>query len=350
MTWLYSRSRDLFILGAPAVLTIAAAALLGWSHDTSRAYAGWLAQFALGNTTHVILTFLLLGLRRDVLRATSKQATIVIAGSIATFVASFGFFYWSHRIAPMFEDFATATVLVFATHHTLSQAKGIWSLYSMRAVKAGLSAPSDHERRAQRTFVPLALLLILIRWLCVPKGPGRLYPFIQPIPGEPAFLPYATTFLLVGLWMLIGGIVIASVVRTKTRSTPKIIYVTAHMIGVGLMIGMPGWGAIFTAGIHGLEYYFLCGRMIEPRAENERPTRRWVWPAMIFAMLPLLAIGAVNAPFTPYLAGSDHVATFQLLRYFLNSIVMAHYFADAFIYRFRIPEVRRVALMRLGFA
>ena len=49
-------------------------------------------------------------------------------------------------------------------------------------------------------------------------------------------------------------------------------------------------------------------------------------------------------------AGGDHVGTFQILRYFLNSIVMAHYFADAFIYRFRIPEVRRVALMRLGFA
>jgi hypothetical protein len=29
---------------------------------------------------------------------------------------------------------------------------------------------------------------------------------------------------------------------------------------------------------------------------------------------------------------------------------MAHYFADAFIYRFRIPEVRRVALTRLGFS
>jgi hypothetical protein len=30
--------------------------------------------------------------------------------------------------------------------------------------------------------------------------------------------------------------------------------------------------------------------------------------------------------------------------------VMAHYFADAFIYRFRIPRVRKVALARLGFA
>ena len=39
------------------------------------------------------------------------------------------------------------------------------------------------------------------------------------------------------------------------------------------------------------------------------------------------------------------------VRYFwaLNGVVMAHYFADAFIYRFRIPEVRTVALRRLGF-
>jgi hypothetical protein len=34
----------------------------------------------------------------------------------------------------------------------------------------------------------------------------------------------------------------------------------------------------------------------------------------------------------------------------LNGVVLAHYFADAFIYRFKIPEVRKVALRRLGFA
>jgi hypothetical protein len=199
-----------------------------------------------------------------------------------------------------------------------------------------------------RTFVPIALLLILIRWFFVPKGADRLYSFIQPIPGVPAFFPFAVTWGLLAVWLVVAVLAIASVART--RSTPKTIYVTTHMIGVALMIGLPMWGAIFTAGIHGLEYYFLCGRMIEPRTESERPSRRWVWPAMVFSMLPLVAIGVVNAPFTPYIASSDHVASFQVLRYFLNSIVMAHYFADAFIYRFRIPEVRRVALMRLGFS
>jgi hypothetical protein len=30
-------------------------------------------------------------------------------------------------------------------------------------------------------------------------------------------------------------------------------------------------------------------------------------------------------------------------------VVLAHYFADALIYRFRIPSIRRVMLRRLGF-
>lgn len=353
-TWLYSRPRDLFILAAPAAVTVLAAVFASWSHDMSRLYAGWIAQFALGNSTHVILTFLLLGLRPDVLHATRGQAGTVIVGSTLTFVASFAFFYWANRVAPMFEDFATAVVLVFATHHTLSQAKGIWSLYAMRAAKAGLTPPGDRERTMMRSFVPIALLLILIRWFFVPKGHDRIYPFIQPITGEPAFLPFSVTWGLLAIWLVVAVLAIGSIVRTDgsekiKRSTPKVIYVSTHMIGVALMIGLPMWGAIFTAGIHGLEYYFLCGLMIAPRTDTERPKRRWVWPAMAFSMLPLVAIGLVNAPFTPYIASNEHLGTFQILRYFLNSIVMAHYFADAFIYRFRIPEVRRVALMRLGF-
>ena len=31
-------------------------------------------------------------------------------------------------------------------------------------------------------------------------------------------------------------------------------------------------------------------------------------------------------------------------------VVLAHYFSDAFIYRFRIPSIRKVMLRRLGFA
>lgn len=330
--WLYSRSRDLFILAMPALVTLVAFGISGVGGDGPRLYAGWIAQFALGNSTHVILTFLLLGMRRDMLRATPGQAMTVIAGSSATFVASFAFFWWSHRAMPMFEDFATAVVLVFATHHTLSQAKGIWSLYTLRSKQP----PSDRERKIQKAFVPIALVLILTRWFFVPKGPDRLYPFMQPIPGVPAVFPFWTTFALMAPWLVVAAIAIGSV-----RGIPKRIYVSTHMVGVLAMIALPGWGAVFTAGIHGLEYYFLCGRMLEPRKEGERG---WVIPAMIFSMLPLVAIGFLNAPFVSPIAAAEP------LKWLLNSVVMAHYFADAFIYRFRISEVRRVALARLGFA
>jgi hypothetical protein len=67
-------------------------------------------------------------------------------------------------------------------------------------------------------------------------------------------------------------------------------------------------------------------------------------------MAPLALIGVVNAPFT-YLFGLTPLApAFVTGRIVLNAVVMAHYFADALIYRFRIPEVRRVALHRLGLA
>ena len=33
-----------------------------------------------------------------------------------------------------------------------------------------------------------------------------------------------------------------------------------------------------------------------------------------------------------------------------NAVVLAHYFADAFLYRFRIPEIRKVMLARMGMA
>ncbi len=33
----------------------------------------------------------------------------------------------------------------------------------------------------------------------------------------------------------------------------------------------------------------------------------------------------------------------------MNACVLAHYASDAFIFRFRIPGVRKVALARLGF-
>jgi hypothetical protein len=71
---------------------------------------------------------------------------------------------------------------------------------------------------------------------------------------------------------------------------------------------------------------------------------------MILAMLPLLVVGLGNAPFSAALGLGAFAPAFAIGRVALNAVVMAHYCADALIYRFRIPEVRHVALARLGFA
>jgi hypothetical protein len=67
-----------------------------------------------------------------------------------------------------------------------------------------------------------------------------------------------------------------------------------------------------------------------------------------------------QSPFVPLVdAGTGGAATDFLLRQeplwtlgvtVTNAIVLAHYFADAFLYRFRIQKVREVTLGRLGLA
>jgi len=70
---------------------------------------------------------------------------------------------------------------------------------------------------------------------------------------------------------------------------------------------------------------------------------------MLSAMAPLVVVGFAQAPFANAVrnlsAGWAHEALLVV-----NALVLAHYFADAFLYRFRIPEVRKVALRRLGYA
>jgi hypothetical protein len=68
---------------------------------------------------------------------------------------------------------------------------------------------------------------------------------------------------------------------------------------------------------------------------------------MAVSMAPLLLVGIARGPF-PGLAFGGSVMTFGFD--VVNALVIAHYFADAFIYRFRIPAVRKVALHRMGFA
>jgi hypothetical protein len=68
---------------------------------------------------------------------------------------------------------------------------------------------------------------------------------------------------------------------------------------------------------------------------------------MIAAMSPILLVGALGNPWGSVSLLGDSGRTWALM--LVNACVLAHYCADAFIYRFRIPGVRKVALARLGF-
>ncbi|WP_254360703.1 hypothetical protein [Corallococcus exiguus] len=83
-----------------------------------------------------------------------------------------------------------------------------------------------------------------------------------------------------------------------------------------------------------------------------------VWAAMLAVMAPIILVGVVNSPFVTLADGvTQGAATAFFLRQqplwslgvlATNAVVLAHYFADAFLYRFRIPRVREVTLPRLG--
>jgi len=230
--------------------------------------------------------------------------------------------------------------------------KGLWSLHNLRGKEAGLPPPAARERTAQQTLVPLALLLVMIRMLFVPKSPHAMFPLLQAVPGMEAVLPFEVTYALVAVWLAFAAFAILAVAPRGVRlSGPKLLYVSTHLSGIALTVAVPVWGAIFTSGVHGLEYCVLTARMLQPTvAEPQaRLSRLLVVPAMLGIMLPIFVIGVGNAPFTGALGLLGYAWLFGPLRVGANSIVMAHYFADAFLYRFRIPEVRRVALQRLGF-
>jgi hypothetical protein len=344
--WLHSAPVDLIIMFAPWLLM--AVFLVGASHET--ALAVWISQFVLGNTTHVVLTFLLLAVRRDVLCATPSQATLVIGGSVATFLVVWGLFRGVEAVAPNWVGFPLAVVAVFGTHHRLSQAKGIWSLYNLRGAKLQFPPPTPTERSLQQAWVSVGLILVMVAWLFIPSGPDRTFPLLQAIPNEPAFLPYEVAYLLVAGWLLFVGVLFWRTARARPRNVAKLVHIGTHGAAVSLSIVWPVWGGIVWGAIHGLEYYFLCARMMRPREGDARPGLGavWVWPLVAAAMLPLFAVGLVNAPFASALFEPSTLHHEALV--VVNALVAAHYFADAFIYRFRIPEVRRVALHRLGFA
>jgi hypothetical protein len=353
--WLFSPRADLGMLVLPALVTAASvlwSVRVGRPFDTGDAWAVWIAHFVLGNSNHVVLTFLLLSARPDLLFATRRQAPTVVVGSIATGALGAAAFVVVHRHFYVWSDFLLAIVMVFAVHHTLSQVKGIWSLYNLRGKALGVAPPAEPERRVQRIFVPLGLALVTVRILFVPKSSRAEFPLIQAIPQMSAPLPFEATYVLLAAWVLfVAALFRALRASARPASSPKLVYLGTHAVIVAVTVAFPAIGTILSAGVHGMEYCLLSARMLRPTAAEPRARlgAALVWPALLAAMSPVLLVGLVNAPFTPLLGLGAHARLFPLARFVLNGVVLAHYFADAFIYRFRIPEVRRVALARLGF-
>ncbi len=343
--WLFSAPVDLAMLGVPLLLTLGACALAGslFSAGIPGTYAGWASRFVLGNTTHVILTFLLLGARRDMLHATPGQAPTVLIGGAITWGISFAAYLLVDRYAHAMSDMLGAVVMTLAAHHTFSQSKGIWSLYAMRAA----APPSERERSLQRLYVPIGLILVMVRWLFVAAAPGRLFPFIGAVPGLEAPLPFWVTFVLAFAWVLFATITVRAVASGAGRS-PKTLYVTLSACGVLAMIVTPVWGGVLVSGVHGMEYFLLSRRMLAPQpSERTGLGAGLVVPAMLLSVAPIIVAGVATGPFA-FVGTPSRLATTAMFA--VNAIVLAHYFADAFIFRFRIPAVRRTTLARLGFA
>lgn len=350
--FLHRPSLDLLILLGPWLLfgVLLGGGFVDWHNNNS---AVWVSQFLLGNTTHVILTFLVLGFRRDVLFAAPNQARTVIIGSLITFVLAVAVVQLVVQHAPFWAGFPLAVIGIFGTHHRLSQAKGIWSLYNLRASVLGMPGPTPIERTLQQNWTSVGLIAVMTAWLFAPSGPERSFPFLQAIPNEPAFLPYTASYALAVVWTLFGLGTVYSIGRTGERNWPKMLHVTSHVLAVTLAILVPPWGAIVWGSIHGLEYYFLTARMMRAR-DGDRFAGPGSWLGhplvitllVVVTMVPLFWVGLGRAPFSIEF-GSRTGASEAVI--FVNGLVVAHYFADAFIYRFRIPSVRKVMLARLGF-
>jgi hypothetical protein len=352
--WLFSWRADLGMLLVPALVTAASFALAMHAGDFTAkppqaVYGGWIAAYVLGNTSHVLLTYLLLGARRDVLHATARQARTVIVGSLLVFAASLVITRLT-RDDPFTYPFWLAVTMVFATHHTLAQVKGFWALYGLRGGQIGLPPPLPRERELQQLFVPLGVLFIAVKWTLVGRDPGPdVTPYTNVNPGDPALLPFWVTYALVAAWLAYAGVVFRSLLAPSALNLAKLVYLGTQFGVVLLSIMAPVWGVMLSAGIHGLEYYLLTRKMLAPTPDeaSSRLTAALCWPAIVAAMAPILVVGALQNPWLPIDLVSPGVRTWSIA--VVNGVVLAHYCADAFIYRFRIPGVRKVAMARLGF-
>jgi hypothetical protein len=353
--WLFSPGQDLTMLVVPALVTlgaVVAARVMGQDDGGGvRVASQWIAAFLLGNTTHVVLTYLLLGVRRDMLFATSRQAPTVILGALTVFALVTALTRLTY-FDPMTRPFFEAVVFVFATHHNLAQVKGFWALYGLRGARQGLPPQSADERSLQSLFVPLSLLLVVIRWTLVGKRPfPESPPMINVNPGDSAILPMWSMWLLLAVWLVYAVALARALFAYDRWSVPKIVYVGTRVFIVALELVAIGWGATMAAAMHGVEYYLITKQMLEPTPEETgKKLRGWLcWVAMAASMAPLFLVGLTRNPFGLAigrgLPGSFTVWSLAVV----NGVVLSHYCADAFIYRFRIPGVRKVAMARLGF-
>ncbi|MFP2925070.1 hypothetical protein ACLESO_07605 [Pyxidicoccus sp. 3LG] len=359
--WLFSPRADVLIIALPLALALgvaASSALSPVNADGAHRLAAWTAQNLLGNATHVVLTFLLFAVHRDVLTSAPGQPRQVLAGTLAMLAVGTGLFFsfYAERTA---HTYAVAILFnVFGLHHTLSQHRGIWSLHGLRESDAGLAPTPARERALQKLYVPLMLSLLLVRILFVRESAAPDATAYLDV-GQGSVLPPETLAVLLAVWLGYFMVLFRSVLGSGTRSGPKVLYLMAMATGTGLVLVAPTWGYVMLPGMHGLEYYVLTARMLEPReGDTSRLPRAFIVPAMVASMLPLIALGAVHgllqqgAVFGALASHASSVHGHPLMRALISlsfAVVLAHYFADALIYRLRIPSIRAVMLRRLGF-
>jgi hypothetical protein len=279
----------------------------------------------LGDTTHVVLSFVLLGQQRAVLDAAPGQRRTVVFGSLLVFVASMVMF-----MTPSVSVLTIAVVYLWSTVHRLGQFRGMWSLYNLVGQRAGLPAPTKLELKVQRAILPLGLALVVVRgFMALPSDPAAL-PFVT--------VPDAARFALIAVWLAFCALAV-SVTRGAWSRSGKPLYVGLVGLSFCALLWSPVWGSILVGSIHGLEYMALTWRMLDgPRK----------WLSIVGGLTPFVLVGALSLPFVP---ASIAQSAFTLnAEYVMSAVVLVHYFVDGVIYRLRIPSVRSVMLARLQLA
>ncbi len=356
--WLFSRRTDLALLVLPfslAALGALTARALGASlGDAPNRWAIWTAQNVLGNATHVALTFLLLLVRRDVLRADPRQGRWIALGGVGMAALGAGLFGLYYQSKELYLWVVSVLFNVFGLHHILSQSRGVWALHGLRASAAGAPRPTPGELRLQRALTPVCLTLVLTRLFFVPADGSDPTPYLDLGQGAP--LPFAALLGLLGIWLAYFAAVLRTALRSAAPSGPKVLYLFALAMAVGITLLWPPWGNVLLPGMHGLEYYALSRQMLRPRGEAEAARFAGVG-AMALCMAPLFALGlahfflseasaaSLGGALTPA-SGTAHPLYRAVISASL-ALVLWHYFTDAWIYRMRLPEVRRVLLARL---